>query len=75
MVQRHQSLQQLGTSSLKLLQTPLVFKIAQNLDLRCVELSYPGTLGAGAKTRLESSITKEVNPILFLRLPSTTAVT
>ena len=28
----------------------------QNLDLRCVWISDPGTLGAGAKTRLESRI-------------------
>ena len=30
--------------------------MAQNLDLRCVLISDPGTLGAGAKTRLESRI-------------------
>ena len=30
----------------------------QNLDLRCVLISDPGTLGAGAKTRLESRIKK-----------------
>ena len=33
-------------------------KMAQNLDLRCVLRSDPGTLGAGAKPRLESSIKK-----------------
>ena len=39
---------------------PLLFKMAckQNLDLRCVLISDPGTLGAGAKTRLESRIKK-----------------
>ena len=37
---------------------PFFFKMAckQNLDLRCVLISDPGTLGAGAKTRLESRI-------------------
>ena len=30
----------------------------QNLDLRCVLISDPSTLGAGAKTRLESRIKK-----------------
>ena len=30
----------------------------QNLDLRCVLISDPGTLGAGAKTRLESRMKK-----------------
>ena len=34
--------------------TPLFFKMAQNLDLRCVLVP----LGAGAKTRLESRIKK-----------------
>ena len=36
--------------------TPLLFKMAckQNLDLRCVLISDPGTLGAGAKTRLQN---------------------
>ena len=33
----------------------------QNLDLRCVLISDPGTLGAGAKARLESRI-KEFTP-------------
>ena len=37
---------------------PLFFKMAQNLDLRCVLISDPSTLGAGAKTRLESRIKK-----------------
>ena len=39
---------------------PFLFKMAckQNLDLRCVLISDPGTLGAGAKTRLESRIKK-----------------
>ena len=37
---------------------PLFFKMAQNLDLRCVLISDPGTLGAGAKTRLESRMKK-----------------
>ena len=37
---------------------PLFVKMAQNLDLRCVLISDPGTLGAGAKTRLESRIKK-----------------
>ena len=34
--------------------TPLFFKMAckQNLDLRCVLISDPRTLGAGAKRRL-----------------------
>ena len=37
---------------------PLVFQMAckQNLDLRCALISDPSTLGAGAKTRLESRI-------------------
>ena len=35
--------------------------MAQNLDLRCVLISDPSTLGAGAKTRLESRI-KEIMP-------------
>ena len=37
----------------KIYSTPLFFKMAckQNLDLRCVLISDPGTLGAGAKTR------------------------
>ena len=30
------------------------FEMAQNLDLRCVLLSGPGTLGAGAKPRLHT---------------------
>ena len=33
---------------------PLFVKMAQNLDLRCVLISDPGTLGAGAKTRLHT---------------------
>ena len=33
---------------------PLVFEMAQNLDLRCVLISDPSTLGAGAKTRLHT---------------------
>ena len=39
---------------------PLFIKMAQNLDLRCVLISDPGTLGAGstlgagAKTRLHT---------------------
>ena len=35
---------------------PLFFKMAckQNLDLRCVLISDPSTLGAGAKTRLHT---------------------
>ena len=33
-------------------------KMAQHLDSRCVLISDPSTLGAGAKTRLESSIKK-----------------
>ena len=37
---------------------PLFLKMAQNLDLRCVLISDPSTLGAGAKTRLESRIKK-----------------
>ena len=37
---------------------PPFFKMAQNLDLRCVLISDPSTLGAGAKTRLESRIKK-----------------
>ena len=37
---------------------PLFFTMAQNLDLRCVLISDPSTLGAGAKTRLESRIKK-----------------
>ena len=37
---------------------PYFFEMAQNLDLRCVLVSDPGTLGAGAKTRLESRIKK-----------------
>ena len=32
--------------------------MSQNLDLRCVLISDPGTLGAWAKTRLESRIKK-----------------
>ena len=44
--------------------TPLFVKMAckQNLDLRCVWISDPGTLGAGAKTRLESRIKKFMPP-------------
>ena len=34
------------------------FQNGANLDLRCVLISDPGTLGAGAKTRLESRIKK-----------------
>ena len=37
---------------------PLFVKMAQNLDLRCVLISDPSTLGAGAKTLLESRIRK-----------------
>ena len=37
---------------------PLFFRMAQNLDLRCVLISDPSTSGAGAKTRLESRIKK-----------------
>ena len=33
---------------------PPFFKPAQNLDLRCSLISDPGTLGAGAKTRLHT---------------------
>ena len=33
---------------------PLFFKMAQNLDLGCVLISDPNTLGAGAKTRLHT---------------------
>ena len=37
---------------------PFFFRMAckQNLDLRCILISDPGTLGAGARTRLESRI-------------------
>ena len=34
------------------------FKMAQNLDLRCIMISDPSALGAGAKPRLESRIKK-----------------
>ena len=46
--------------------TPLPFvKIApKNLDLRCVLLPDPSTLGAGGKPCLEPS--KKVNPPFFL---------
>ena len=44
----------LGQSISKIYTTPLFFKMAQNLDLRCVLISDPGTLGAGAKTRLHT---------------------
>ena len=49
-----------GQSISTIYTTPLFFKMAckQNLDLRCVLISDPGTLGAGAKTRLESRIKK-----------------
>ena len=43
----------------------------QNLDLRCVLISDPSTLGAGAKTRLESRI-KKFTPHCICR-PSTAA--
>ena len=43
-----------GQSISKIYTTPLFFKMAQNLDLRCVLISDPGTLGAGAKTRLRT---------------------
>ena len=41
-----------------LISHPLFFKMAQNLDLGCVLISDPGTLGAGAKIRLESRVKK-----------------
>ena len=44
-------------ANLKILhRAPFFFKMAckQNLDLRCVLISDPGTLGAGAKTRLHT---------------------
>ena len=55
--------------------TPPVFKMAckQNLDLRCVLISDPSTLGAGAKTRLASRI-KTFTPHCVCR-PATTATT
>ena len=37
---------------------PFFFKMVDNLDLRCVLISGRSTLGAGAKTRLESRIKK-----------------
>ena len=37
---------------------PFFVKMAQNMDLRCVLISDPSTLGAGAKTRLESRMKK-----------------
>ena len=33
---------------------PLFFKMAQNLDLRCLLISDPGTFGVGAKPRLHT---------------------
>ena len=50
---------------------PLFVKMAckQNLDLRCVLISGPSTLGAGAKTRLESII-KQFTPHCFYRPPA-----
>ena len=50
---------------------PLFVKMAckQNLDLRCVLISDPSTLGAGAKTRLESRI-KKFTPQCVCRLSS-----
>ena len=43
-------------SSLTFYIAPLFFRMTckQNLDSRCVLISDPGTLGAGAKTRLHT---------------------
>ena len=52
---------------------PPLFKMAckQNLDLRCVLISDPNTLGAGAKTRLKSQ-GEEVYATLHLQAPLVT---
>ena len=48
-----QKQKQKGSKGLSQMTTPLpFFKMVQNLDLRCVLISDPSTLGAGAKTRL-----------------------
>ena len=50
-----------GASILTLTSRSLIFKMAHNLDLRCVLISDPSTLGPGAKIRLESRI-KQLTP-------------